>query len=472
MTLNMKLFKIKSRSITTCHFMLALILGVFSCGSNETQLTKKEVEDKVASAYFHFFPIVENYKGIYAFRVLKTSPKYTPMNQLTKESKLYTPADKFVVSPNNDTYYTTANLDLRAGPMILKVPEVTDRYYSFQFISMTTDNFAYIGTNTTGTSAREYVITGPDFEGALPGDLVEINSPSSIVGFIGRTQVNISDSLDVAKAKAIQAKYELTKLSEVHPEFKPKPVETIEFPEYSAEAMRDQRFFELLNFLLQFIELTEDEQDILNSYRDIGIAAGKEYVFFNNNEDLQSTILKGIQKGIDTINAESKKLGTVKNGWTMYPLGEYFGSNYDDRTRVAKMGIYANTPFEAFYPIAFVDNEGENLNGRNNYKVTFKEGNLPPAKYFWSLTMYDGETQLLVENEIDRYSISDRTKNLKVDKDGSLTIYFGTKPPEAGISNWLPAPAGEFNVMMRIYGPRDNVLSGDWTPPAITKINK
>jgi hypothetical protein len=447
-----------------------LILANFGCNRDKGELSNEEITAKVASAYFHFFPIVENYKAIYAFRILKTSPKYVPMNQLTQESKLYTPADKFVVSPNNDTYYTTANLDLRAEPMVLKVPEVKDRYYSFQFVSMTTDNFAYIGTNTTGTESGEYVITGPDHEGELPDGLKEIKSPSSIIGFIGRTQVNVSDSLDVIKAKEVQAQYELSKLSEVYPEFEPKQVEEIDFPEYSAEAMQDQRFFEMLNFLLQFIELTEDEQRILDSYQNIGIAAGQEYRFFEENKNHQEAILKGIKKGIEKINSESKNLGTVKNGWTMYPLGEYFGTNYADRTKVAKMGIYANTPFEAFYPIAFVDSAGETLKGTNNYKVTFAEGNLPPAKYFWSLTMYDGETQLLVENELERYSIGDRTETLKYNADGALTIYIGNEPPSKGTGNWLPAPEGEFNVMMRIYGPKSNVLDGSWEPPSIIKV--
>jgi hypothetical protein len=162
-------------------------------------------------------------------------------------------------------------------------------------------------------------------------------------------------------------------------------------------------------------------------------------------------------------------MGKVINGWTMFPLGDYFGANYTDRTNIAKIGIYANSPKEAYYPLAFVDSNNQILDGKNNYKITFPAGQLPPAKYFWSLTMYDNGTQLLVDNPIQRYSIGDRTKSLKPNADGSLTIYMGNARPKSGTGNWLPAPNSGFNVMMRIYGPKENVLNGKWIPPPIVK---
>ena len=133
---------------------LAFAIGI-GCKSPKTKLTAEEVESMVAEAYVHCFPIVENYKAIYFYGVFETSPVFTPMNTLKHESRLYSPEDKAVVSANNDTYYSTGILDLRAEPVIFKVPEAKDRYYVFQLISQTTDNFNYIGTRLTGKEAGD-----------------------------------------------------------------------------------------------------------------------------------------------------------------------------------------------------------------------------------------------------------------------------------------------------------------------------
>ncbi|ULQ52122.1 DUF1254 domain-containing protein [Flavihumibacter fluvii] len=434
------------------------------------QPTPEAVEKLVQEAYFHCFPIVENYKAMYAYAVDKSSPKYLPFNTAYKSTALYSPADKFVVSPNNDTYYTTANLDLRAEPVIIKVPEVKDRYYSFQLTSMVTDNFGYIGTNSTGSKAGVYAITAPTFSGQLPEGVVEIKSPSALVGLIGRTGVNADDPNDVKKAKSVLEKYQVGVMSKYYPGFPPKPAEPINFPVYKEEDKSNEGFFALLNFLLAYTKLSADEQGIINSYKAIGIEAGKPYTFYTDHPQWQPAIRNGIKQAIAKIDSSSKHLGKVVNGWSMFPLGDYFGNNYTDRTNIAKMGIYANSPKEAYYPLAFTDSNGEILDGKNNYSITFPAGNLPPAKYFWSLTMYENSTQLLVANPLKRYSIGDRTKSMKPNADGSLTIYLGHAEPKQGRGNWLPAPAAGFNVMMRIYGPKDNVLDGSWAPPGITRL--
>ncbi|MBZ5857719.1 DUF1254 domain-containing protein [Flavihumibacter profundi] len=434
------------------------------------QYTPAAIEKLVQEAYFHCFPIVENYKAIYAYAVNKSSPKYLPFNIAYKSTALYSPADKFVVSPNNDTYYTTANLDLRAEPIIIKVPEVKDRYYSFQLISMVTDNFGYIGTNSTGSKANVYAVTSPNFSGKLPEGVIEIKSPSELVGLIGRTAVNADDPNDVKKAKQLLEKYQVGVMSKFFPGFPPKPAEPINFPSFDEADKTNERFFSLLNFLLPYTKLSAGEQGIINNYKAIGIEAGKPYTFYNDNPDLQPAISNGIKRAIAQIDSSSKHLGKIVNGWSMFPLGDYFGNNYTDRTNIAKIGIYANSPKEAYYPLAFTDSQGEILDGKHNYSITFPAGNLPPAKFFWSLTMYENSTQLLVENPIKRYSIGDRTKSMKPNADGSLTIYLGHAEPKQGRGNWLPAPAAGFNVMMRIYGPKENVLDGSWTPPGIIRL--
>lgn len=461
----------KKTSFALLHCLLLLAACNNASGDKKNNgLTPESAEKLVQEAYFHCFPIVENYKAMYAYYVDSNSPKFQPFNTAYNSAVLYSPADKFVVSPNNDTYYTTANLDLRAEPVIIKVPEIKDRYYSFQLTSMVTDNFGYIGTNSTGTKAGIYAVTSPDFSGTLPEGVTEIKSPSDLIGLIGRTAVNADDPQDIKAAKAVMASYQIGVMHQFYPGYQLKQVEPIKFPSYKEEDKTNETFFSLLNFLLQYTKLSSDEQGIINSYSKIGIAAGKPFTFYNDNPDLQPAIRKGIKNAIAQIDSSATRLGKIVNGWTMFPLGEYFGTNYTDRTNIAKMGIYANSPKEAYYPLAFIDSNNEILDGNNNYSITFPAGQLPPAKFFWSLTMYDNATQLLVENPIKRYSIGDRTKSLKLNTDGSLTIDIGHAQPSRGTSNWLPAPAAGFNVMMRIYGPKENVLDGSWAPPPIVKM--
>ncbi|RFM26896.1 DUF1254 domain-containing protein [Deminuibacter soli] len=222
-------------------FYLAMIVAVTcSCGSNrapgdannmaDTSLTAAKVQQMAREAYVHCFPIFENYKGIYFYGVLQTSPKYAPMNTITKETKLYSPDDKLVVSPNNDTYYSTGILDVRAAPVIIKVPESKNRYYVIQLVDMVTNNFAYIGVNTTGTAPGIYAVTGPDFTGRLPDSVKEIKSPSGFLVFAGRTAVNAENQADIAKAKQLQELYQVGPVSKFFPGFPSQKADTPNFP--------------------------------------------------------------------------------------------------------------------------------------------------------------------------------------------------------------------------------------------------
>lgn len=445
-----------------------------ACSSKQPKLTPQQVEDMVAEAYVHCFPIVENYKAIFFYGVFEKSPVFTPMNTIKHEQRLYSPEDKAVVRANNDTYYSTGILDLRAEPVIFKVPESKDRYYVFQLVSQTTDNFNYIGTRLTGNGAGIYAVTSPNFKGKLPDGVVEIKSPSEFVCVAGRTAVNAQDSVDIKAAVAFQSQYEIGSMSKFYPEFKPQAVEPIDFPAYSEATITTTGFFNTLNFLLPYINLAKEDADIIKKYEAIGVNNSGKFSFIDENPELKEAFEAGIKKGLAQVDEMSRgAIGTPKNGWSLWPVQDpYFGTNFKLRTQVAKVAIYANCPVEAYYPSVSLDGEGNQLSGENNYSITFPANALPPAKFFWSLTMYDNATMLMVHNEINRYSIGDRTKGLKYNADGSLTLYFGSKLPKEGSANWLPAPNGPFNLLMRLYGPKPEVLSQQWTPPAITKVAK
>ena len=457
------------RIIITSIFAISILLG---CNTKHSKMTSQEVENLVAEAYLQTFPIVENYKGIYFYGVLVQSPKYVPMNSLKHEAVLYSPADKFVVSANNDTYYSTGILDLRAEPVIFKVPASKDRYYTFQLVSMTTDNFGYIGVNTTGDEAGIYAVTSPNFNGTLPEGVEEIKSPSEFVVVAGRTTVNAEDPNDSEKAIALQQHYEIGPIHNFYPDFKVSEVKPIDFPALVPTDLDNEAFFSKLNFLMQYHKFTEDEQKIIDGYQKIGIKAGEPYRFFSDHPEFQQAIIAGIKEGQTKVDSIANNMGRNVNGWDLTSTGEYFGKNYTLRTGWAKRAIYVNSPSEAYYPSISVDEMGAQLNGANSYSITFPADNLPPAKYFWSLTMYHNDTKLMVDNDLKRYSIGDRTKGLTYNNDGSLTLYFSHNEPNEGNSNWLPAPEGDFYMLMRLYGPSNKVLDNQWTPPVIQRKDK
>lgn len=456
---------------------LMLTAAIFGCSRDNTtnnameKLSNEEVQELVKKAYVHCFPLFENYKAIYFYGVAKESPKYMPMNAITNETTLYTPDDRLVVSPNNDTYYSTGILDLRAEPVIIKVPDSKSRYYVFQLVDMVTNNFAYIGVNSTGRKAGIYAITGPQFNGTLPAGVKEIKSPSQFLILAGRTAVDAANPQDMQEAQKLQKQYQVGVISKFYPEFPAQQAVASDFPVVNEGDHTNEQFFTRLNFLLPYTQLSADDQASIDKFKAIGVSPGVPYTFIEEHPAYRDAVMKGIREGIAIVDSLANNIGERINGWYLAPVRDaYFGTDYNLRTGYAKKAIYANTPAEAYYPTAAVDAEGEPLNGNNSYKITFPAKNLPPSKFFWSITMYNNADQLLVANQLKRYSIGDRTKGMKLNTDGSLTIYIGNRQPVQGTSNWLPAPPAGFNLMMRIYGPKDEVLSKTWTPPAIVKV--
>jgi hypothetical protein len=459
--------------------LISLILGtvsfgLISCSTVEKlTLSESQVKDLVKEAYIWGFAIVENYKGIYFYGGIdESSPVYTPFNSVKHMNVFYDHTVTTVVSGNNDTFYSNGILDLRAEPIVFHVPEVEeDRYYTFQLTSMTTDNFGYIGSRSTGTKEGYYAVTGPSFTGKLPDYIQQIKCPSEFVCVIGRTAVYNKE--DANTVMDIQKKYQLIPLSQLHPEYEPKPVDEIEWPEYTPDILTSPLFFKYLNWLIQYHQFSEEEQALVDKFAAIGVTAGEDYTFYTDNPDYQNAINEGIEEGHAKAMELSNAMGNTIDGWDLAPYDvEYFGDDYDLRTGWAVKAIYVNDPVEAYYPAANYDTEGNPLSGEYNYKLHFEADELPPAKYFWSLTMYYADNKLMVENPLNRYSIGDRTEGLQYGEDGSLTIYLSHDEPEQGASNWLPAPDREWYILMRLYGPEKPVLTGKWTPKGIEKIRK
>lgn len=381
-----------------------------------------------------------------------------------------------VVSPNADTLYSSAWLDLSQGPMVLSVPDTHGRYYLMPMLDAWTNVFASPGKRTTGTGKGDFAITGPGWTGTLPAGMKQFKSPTETVWIIGRTQTN--GKADFAAVNAIQDQYKLTPLSAwgkphsppanvpIDPsvDMKAAPVDTV-------AAMDAPAFFGRLAALMKANPPALADAPMVAKMAAIGVVPGQQFILNRSGENMAKAIADGVNDGKQRIKelAHDPGIGKLINGWTFATkdIGVY-GTNYDARAGVAAVGLGANIPEDAVYPLARVDADGQPLNGANKYVIHFDRGQLPPANAFWSITMYN-DRQFFVANPINRYAIGSRDR-LKFNPDGSLDIYMQHDSPGAAKeSNWLPADSGSFNLALRLYWPKETVLSGAWAPPPVRK---
>ncbi len=374
-----------------------------------------------------------------------------------------------VVSPNADTLYSTASLDLATEPIVLRTPAGGGRYYLLPLLSGWTDVFASPGTRTSGEAEGAFAIVGPGWHGGLPAGVQEIRSPTAMAWLIGRTQTN--GSADYERVHAFQDALSLTPLSAWGSEYAPPadlPVEpgvdlTTPPPE-QVEAMDASGFFGRLATLMVANPPHEADAPALARFASIGLAPGS----FAPRPEIGSALEAGTNDAVTLLNTRDPAAGSP-NGWVMHRgLGAY-GTDYLRRAFVARVGLGANLDADAIYPHASTDGDGHALSGNHRYVLRFDPGRTPPARAFWSLTMYN-DRQYFVDNPIGRYAIGDRDA-LALNADGSLDLWLQHDPPDPQReSNWLPAPRGAFNVILRVYWPTEEAIAGRWSPPAIERI--
>ena len=461
-----------------------LLIGVLcACGANApATISPEDAEATAKEAYIWGFPMVMNYKTLYNYVIDTSNPEYKgPFNEVSCEARLFTPDDKAVVTPNADTPYCMFWLDLRAEPQVLTVPEMeAERFYHFQLVDLYTHNFAYVGTLTTGNGAGSFLIAGPDWKGEAPDGITDVlSSETNFVFVVTRTQLFGPD--DLARVEEIQEAYGLQPLSELLGSEAPPAPPTPDLPQWAEGAQFDERFFGTLDFMMTLLgEPAPGKEDLWQRLAVLGIGGG-DFDFSALEPETQEAMKKGREAGftdIETFIAEysSDPLASGKLFGTRRFLEQSAAANYtsDDidilRSVAAHMGLYGNSAAEAIYPTFLADADGAPLDASaNRYTVTFADGQLPPVVSFWSLTMYDGASQLFVENAIDRYLVnSTMMDDLRLNDDGSLTLLIQKDAPGKGWdSNWLPAPDGPFYLVMRLYGPEPSALDGTWTPPPV-----
>jgi hypothetical protein len=429
-------------------------------------------------AYIYGFPMVDNYRIQYAYFVDKQNPEYKgAWNQIHNIPRVFTPDDKAIQTPNSDTPYSFIGMDLRTEPLVLTVPAIEkERYYSIQLIDAYTHNFAYIGSRSTGNDAGNYVIAGPGWKGETPKGIKKVIPSETEFVFAGyRTQ--LFNPGDLENVKKIQAGYKVQPLSEFRGQPAPKAAPVVDFIKpLTPEAQRTSpQFFNILNFALQYTPTVPSEKDLMARFAKIGVGAGKT---FDANR-LSPEVKTAIEQGMDDAWAEFAELQKrvdakeVTSG-DMFGTREYLKNNYLLRMAGAVLGIYGNSKQEAMYPIYSVDADGQKLNGSKRYDLRFEPGKLPPVNAFWSLTMYELPSSLLVANPINRYLLnSPMLPQLKRDADGGLTLHIQNESPgKAEESNWLPAPKGPFFLVMRVYWPKEEALTGQWTAPPLQQVKE
>jgi hypothetical protein len=444
------------------------------------KLPRGETQKIAEEAFIYGFPMVMSYGILYEYFVDQSSGQYkAPVNQLFSESNVFTPKDTAVVTPNSDTPYSFVEMDLWAEPFVLTVPEVEKgRYYSIQLVDLYTFNYGYIGSRATGNGPGSYLIAGPTWKGPKPKGIKKVfRSETDYSLAIFRTQ--LFNAGDIDNVKKIQAAYKAQPLSDFLGQPAPAAPPGVKWMKID-KAMAEANPFGYLAFLLQFclpVGGAKVEAPLRERFAKIGIEAGKPFQIDRFTPAQRTELKAGMESGFEKIKRRVATIGADQNGWRVSKAGfgdrAAYKGDYTLRAAAAMAGIFGNSPAEAVYPLLSTDSEGNKPDAsKNAYTITFPAKQLPPVNAFWSVTMYDAKTQLLVENPINRYLInSPMLPNLKKNADGSLTIYLQKDSPGADKeSNWLPAPDGPIYVVMRLYWPKAPVLKVGWKPPAVQRV--
>ena len=507
---NTKMKRRFSTGFKWCAGIAAAAALIAGCGENDdlTALVERidvprgvaapsiaETKTIAEEGFIYGLPLVMNYAVMYEFAVDTKSSQYkAPFNEIKNQHHVSTYEDTAVITPNSDTPYSFLWLDLRAEPMVISVPAMErKRYHSVQLIDGNTYNFGYIGRRSTGASSKpldrwvvrrrsgseagDYLVVGPDWKGETPAGIKNVFSSTTPFALtLFRTQLlNPGDMPNVEK---VQAGYKAQPLSAFLKQPAPLAASKIDFLPATTAGIR-ANFYEYLDAALQFIPPSPEDVNIRARLARIGIGPGKTLGFKDLSAAQKAAVLQGLKEGGDKVDKWLASGMKNVNGWN---IGSFFGDraffngNWLMRAGAAKGGLYGNDAVEAIYPFARTDAAGEPLDGsKHNYTITFPAGQLPPVNAFWSVTMYDGKSQFLIRNPINRYLVnSPMLPVMKENADGSLTLYIQKDSPgQANEANWLPAPNDTIYLVMRLYWPRDTPPSilpagqGTWKPPAV-----
>jgi hypothetical protein len=448
-------------------------------GGPPAALTANEAVEIGVAAYIFAYPLVT----MHATKAVATNVEHpkaekAPVGQFANLRKYPTSSFRTVVAPNADTLYSAAWVDLSDGPYMLSYPDMGKRYFMFPMLDAYTNVIKTPGARDNGGAPATYVITGPSWKGGkLPQGANEVKSPTNTVWIIGRTYCDGTPE-DYKAVHDLQDQYKLYPASAYGQKYTPPPgrvdpkVNEKQSVRDQVEAMTADQFFNAAAKAMAVDPPSRFDGSMVARMAKIGLVPGQPFSSANMSPDVAAAFQSVPTTGQERIKAQLKDGGAaMQNGWMVITKTGDYGMNYIQRAFVASVGLGANTPQQAVYPVADADAAGSPLNGAAKYIIHFNRGMTPPVKAFWSVTMYDKQ-MFFVPNALNRYNISQRN-DLKHNADGSFDVYIqNQKPPSADqASNWLPAPKGDFVLMLRMYWPTDqppSILDGSWQPPPVT----
>jgi len=459
-------------------FVIATLLTPLPSANDEASIDEAQASEIATDAWLYGYPLVamELTRRVMT-NVAVQEGKQAPMGQWAHQNAYPPPTTRTVAAPNADTIFSLAWLDLAREPYILSIPDSKGRYYLLPILDAWTNVCASIGQRTTGTHRQVYAITGPSWKGVLPGGVTECKAATDVVWLLGRIYCNGSPE-DYAAVHAFQANLSLVPLSFYGKRYNPPPGR-VDPSIDMATPVRDQvnrmdpgAFFRLMAALMKRNPPAAIDAPLLRRMVKIGLAPGRDFDISRVERAVAMAIQEGPRNGIARMVQHFAGATTEANGWSWFmKLGAY-GADYEHRAFTAAIGIGANLPQDAIYPVTEADPEGNPYRGNRRYLVHFPKKQLPPVNGFWSLALYDGQ-YFFAANPRNRFILGSHDR-LRYNPDGSLDILIQHDAP--GVvwdSNWLPAPDGDFVLMLRLYWVRENdptILSGSWRPPPVREL--
>jgi hypothetical protein len=440
-----------------------------------SSLTADQARAIAVDAYVYFYSLITMDVSRKFFTNIEPGKEFGkgPMNMFVNVPA-YPPADfKGVVRSNFDTLYSIAWLDLTSGPLVVSAPDTAGRFYLLPMLDMWTDVFASPGWRTTGTEAADFLVTPPGWNGKGPDGFAQISAPTSYIWIIGRTRTD--GPADYEAVHKVQAGYTVTPLSGWGKPPAPVTVKidpTVDMktpPMVQVNSMSAGAYFAYAAELLKVNPPHITDQPIIAQMRGIGIEPGKSFDISKLDPAVREGLEGAPADALQLMKWKVPTLARVNNYWSMNTdtMGVY-GNYYLKRAIVTQLGLGANLPEDAIYPLNLGDSEGKPLDGLNKYTVHFEKGATPPVRAFWSITLYDSDG-FQVANVLNRFAVSGWMP-FAYNQDGSLDLYFQSDSPgKDKEANWLPAPKAPFNLTMRLYSPESDALTGKWNPPPIKK---
>lgn len=389
------------------------------------------------------------------------------VDQLTTQRTLSDASSRLVVAPNVDTLYSVAVLDLRRGPEVLTVPAIGDRYYTYQFLDMYTESFAYVGTRATGGRAGSWLVVAPDWRGSVPPGDTLVRASTPVVIMLGRFLVSGPSDLPAAQATMAQVQLRPGPAGTQPgagdaPAGLGNPIGTPQTVGHAGAAFFD----ELGDDLAVNPPTSAADRAELARLAPLGVGPGRHPGAAATTAE-RAVLAQGVSQGAARVAAATAaSTAHDTNGWSSSTHVGRYGADFSTRAVVAQSGWGANVPEEAMYLHSTHDGQGRPYSGARPYVLHFPPGSLPPAKAFWSITLY-GPDRFLVANPENRFAIGNRTPGLVTNPDGSLDVYLQTTAPVGHEANWIPTPAGAFSLTLRIYLPGPSALDGSYRVPAV-----